>query len=465
MFETFFEEISMRSTFYLRFTSLCFLLLLSITSWSAFPPFDGEGREMPSLAPLLEKVNSSVVNIATFTTRPVRQNPLMNDPFFRRFFNIPNGGQLPSTRRTQSAGSGVIIDAKNGTIVTNHHVVNGADEIVVSLADDREFKAELIGSDAEVDIAVLKLIDFDKLHDIPLANSEKLLVGDFVIAIGNPFGLGQTVTSGIVSALGRSGLNIEGYENFIQTDASINPGNSGGALVNLRGELIGINTAILAPAGGNVGIGFAIPINMAKTSIDQILEHGEVVRGQLGIMIQDLTRELAEAFDIGDQQRGVLIAGVNEGSSAEEAGVKAGDIVISLNGKEIKNVAQLRNQIGSRRIGDVVKLTVLRDGRTKIIKAKVGVPRARIASSARIHRFLDGATLEMSVDQNGVEITAVEQQSTAGAFGLMAGDVILSANRIRIQSMEHLKNAATKSDQRLLLGIKRGKSFQYLVLQ
>ena len=455
----------MRLTSCLRSTALCFLLLLSTNSWSAIPAFDGNGKELPSLAPLLEEVNSSVVNIATFTTRSVRQNPLMNDPFFRRFFNMPNGGQMPSTRKTQSAGSGVIIDAKNGTVVTNHHVVNGADEIVVSLADDREFRAELIGSDAEVDIAVLKLIDFDKLHDIPLANSEKLWVGDFVIAIGNPFGLGQTVTSGIVSALGRSGLNIEGYENFIQTDASINPGNSGGALVNLRGELIGINTAILAPAGGNVGIGFAIPINMAKTSIDQILEHGEVVRGQLGIMIQDLTRELAEAFDIGDQQRGVLIAGVNEGSSAEKAGVKAGDIVISLDGKEIKNVAQLRNQIGSRRIDDVVKLTVLRDGRTKTIKAKVGESRSQIASSAGIHRFLDGATLEVNADQNGVEITAVEQRSTASAFGLMPGDVILSANRLRIQSIEDLRNAAAKSDRRLLLGIKRGKSFQYLVLQ
>ena len=269
------------------------LVLFPLTVWASWPLADAQGRELPSLAPLLQEINPAVVNISTHTTRTVQSNPLLNDPFFRRFFNLPPGAGSPRQHRTQSAGSGVIIDAKNGTVVTNHHVVNNADEIMVQMEDGRSYKAELLGSDAEVDIAVLK-IEADNLTELKIADSELLNVGDFVIAIGNPFGLGQTVTTGVVSALGRTGLGIEGYENFIQTDASINPGNSGGALVNLRGELVGINTAILAPTGGNVGIGFAIPTNMARASIDQILETGEVQRGQLGVMIQDLTRGLRQ---------------------------------------------------------------------------------------------------------------------------------------------------------------------------
>src|SRR5690606_15540101 len=248
---------------------------------------DGDGRPLPSLAPVLKQVTPAVVNISTFTTRSVQQNPLLNDPVFRHFFRIPPGAQMPQQRRTQSAGSGVIIDIANGTVVTNHHVVDGADEINVGLQDGRTLKAKLVGSDPDVDIAVLK-IEPKNLTALTLTNGDTAEVGDFVIAIGNPFGLGQTVTTGVVSALGRTGLGIEGYENFIQTDASINPGNSGGALVNLRGELIGINTAIIAPGGGNVGIGFAIPSSMVRNSVDQILKHGEVKRGQLGVVIQDL---------------------------------------------------------------------------------------------------------------------------------------------------------------------------------
>ncbi len=441
------------------------LLFTALPSWAALPAFDGEGRQLPSLAPLLKEVNSSVVNISTYTTRRVQQNPLLNDPFFRRFFNVPQGQQMPQTRRTQSAGSGVIINAGKGTVVTNHHVVDGADEIHVGLEDGRSYRAKLVGSDPGVDIAVLQLEEFEDLTDISIADSDQLLVGDFVIAIGNPFGLGQTVTSGVVSALGRTGLGIEGYENFIQTDASINPGNSGGALINLRGELVGINTAIIAPAGGNVGIGFAIPANMAKSSVDQILEHGEVKRGQLGIIIQDLTRDLAEAFDIDKQQRGVVVAEVQPGSAADKAGLKAGDIVISVDGKAVETSAKLRNEIGQRRIGEKVKLTILRDGRSKVIKARVGEASNQLAGSDDIHPFLEGAQLNVAAKGAGVEISAVDPNSNAARAGLRPGDIILSANRAKVTSLGDLKKAAAQSERRLVLRVKRGNAALYLVLQ
>lgn len=447
-----------------RFCLVCVMSLLAPASWAVLPATDSEGRQLPSLAPLLKNVNPSVVNISTYTTRTMRQNPLLNDPFFRRFFNIPKGQQMPQKRRTQSAGSGVIIDAKKGTVVTNHHVVDGADEIYVGLEDGRSYKASLIGSDPEVDIAVLKLEEFEHLTQLVIADSEQLQVGDFVIAIGNPFGLGQTVTSGVVSALGRSGLGIEGYENFIQTDASINPGNSGGALINLRGELIGINTAILAPAGGNVGIGFAIPTNMAKASVDQILEYGEVRRGQLGIIIQDMTHDLAEAFDIDKQQRGVLIAQVQSESAAEKAGLLPGDIVISVDGKAVETSAQLRNEIGRRRIDESLMLTVLRDGKSKVVKARVGKVVGRQAISDAIHPFLEGATLQLA-RQGGIEVVDIKQGSTIASSGLRQGDVILSANRRVVSSLADLEKAASLSDRRLVLRIRRGNAAFYLVLQ
>ncbi len=447
-----------------RFCLVCVMSLLAPASWAVLPATDSEGRQLPSLAPLLKNVNPSVVNISTYTTRTMRQNPLLNDPFFRRFFNIPKGQQMPQKRRTQSAGSGVIIDAKKGTVVTNHHVVDGADEIYVGLEDGRSYKASLIGSDPEVDIAVLKLEEFEHLTQLVIADSEQLQVGDFVIAIGNPFGLGQTVTSGVVSALGRSGLGIEGYENFIQTDASINPGNSGGALINLRGELIGINTAILAPAGGNVGIGFAIPTNMAKASVDQILEYGEVRRGQLGIIIQDLTHDLAEAFDIDKQQRGVLIAQVQSESAAEKAGLLPGDIVVSVDSKAVETSAQLRNEIGRRRIDESLMLTVLRDGKSKVVKARVGKVIGRQAISDAIHPFLEGATLQLA-RQGGIEVVNIKQGFTIASSGLRQGDVILSANRRVVSSLADLEKAASLSDRRLVLRIRRGNAAFYLVLQ
>ena len=448
-----------------RILLVLLLFCLPLGGHAGLPAFDTQGRELPTLAPLLKEVNPAVVNIATFTTRSMAQNPLLNDPFFRRFFNLPPGQAMPQQqRRTQSAGSGVIIDAREGIVVTNAHVVDGADEIVVGLDDGRSYKATLLGSDPEVDIAVLKLEKVENIVAVKIADSSLLQQGDFVLAIGNPFGLGHSVTSGIVSALGRSGLGIEGYEDFIQTDASINPGNSGGALVNLRGELVGINTAILAPSGGNIGIGFAIPINMARASIDQILESGEVRRGQLGVIIQDLTPALAEAFEIDEQQRGVLIAQVQNGSAAEKAGIEPGDIVISVDGEKVETTAQLRNQIGMRRIGESVKLSVLREGKTRIIKAKIGEAVTTVASSSDIHPFLEGAVLEPE-EGGGIRIVNVEPGAPALRFGLRQGDVILSANRQVVNSLEQLRKAAAQSKDRLVLRVQRGNAALFLVLQ
>jgi Do/DeqQ family serine protease len=429
---------------------------------AALPSMDSEGRQVPSLAPLIKQVSPAVVNISTVGTQTVR-NPLLNDPFFRHFFNVPPGAETQQ-RRTQSAGSGVIIDAANGTVITNHHVVEGANEINVGLQDGRTLKAKLIGSDPEVDIAVLK-VDPSKLVALKLADSDNAEVGDFVIAIGNPFGLGQTVTTGVVSALGRKGLGIEGYENFIQTDASINPGNSGGALINLKGELIGINTAILGPNGGNIGIGFAIPVKMVKNSADQIVKFGAVKRGQLGVVIQDLTPDLATAFNIEQGQRGVLVAQVQPNSSAAKAGVQAGDIVVSADGKTIESAAALRNEIGALRIGDNIKLTVLRDGKSKIIDVKIGEPAADIANAQAIHPFLAGADLQARDDGRGVQVMAVQAGSAAQSAGLQVGDVIVSANRADIHTMEQLKKAAKVSSERLLLRVIRNGMALFLVLQ
>jgi Do/DeqQ family serine protease len=416
---------------------------------------------------MLKNVNPAVVNISTFTTRTVRQNPLLNDPFFRRFFNVPEHQlQQPQQRRTQSAGSGVIIDAKKGIVLTNHHVVNGADEITVGMEDGRSFTATLVGSDPDVDIAVLK-IEAKDLHSVKLADSEKLEVGDYVVAIGNPFGLGQTVTTGIVSALGRTGLGIEGYENFIQTDASINPGNSGGALVNLRGELVGVNTAILAPSGGNVGIGFAIPINMAKVSIDQILEHGEVRRGQLGVVIQDLTPELADAFNVGKRQRGAVIAEVQKGSAADKAGLEVGDVVVELDDKEILSSAQLRNSVGLKRVGDRITVTVLRDGKRKEFRAVLAAASAgeEIATNSQsADGLLKGVTLRDADNGQGVLVTEVARDADA-AGKLLQGDLIVSVNQRRVVDVKQFSEALSASKGRLLLRVVRGQMALWIVLQ
>ena len=337
------------------------------------PPAVTAGAYLPMannpLPAMLKKVVPGVVNISTRTRIRFEENPLLRDPFFRRFFDIPN---MPMEREQQSLGSGVIIDAAKGYIITNNHVIDKADKITVTLQDGRNLEAKLIGSDPTTDIALVQ-IPGSNLVELPKGNSDLLQVGDFVVAIGSPFGLGQTVTSGIVSALGRTSLGIEGYEDFIQTDASINPGNSGGALVNLQGELIGINTAIVGPAGGNVGIGFAIPIKLADQVVNQIIQYGKIQRGQLGIQIQNLTPELASAFGI-KQQQGAVIAGIVPGSPAEQAGLERGDVVIAVNGQPVDSATKLHNHIALMQVGDIVSLDILRNGDEKTIKARIAKP-------------------------------------------------------------------------------------------
>ena len=338
-------------------TSLVALLfLLSSHQLLAGLPFSDGSQPLPSLAPMLKRTTPAVVNIATTGARTV-QNPLAQDPFFSRFFDIPQQTQ----RRTQSLGSGVIVDADEGLILTNQHVIKHARQITVTLTDGSETKATLIGADAKADLAVIK-IDAPNLTAVEWFDSAALEVGDFVVAIGNPFGLGQTVTSGIVSAIGRSGLGIEEFEDFIQTDASINPGNSGGALVNLRGELVGINTAIIGPSGGNVGIGFAIPANMARQMMGQLVEYGEVRRGRLGIAVQSLTAELADALGV-KTRRGAVISRVYQGSPAQVAGLEPGDVVLALDGRKVREAKALINLIGLKPVGTRVRLTIARGGR------------------------------------------------------------------------------------------------------
>ncbi len=324
-----------------------------------------EAAGVPSLAPMLNEITPGVVNIAVRSRVPeASDNPLLNDPFFRRFFDAPKQRE----RHTQATGSGVIVDAAQGFVLTNNHVVANAEAIEVTTKDNRRFAAKLVGRDEDTDIAVLK-IEGGNLKAVPLGDSDRLQVGDFVVAIGNPFGLGQTVTSGIVSALGRS-LGIEGYEDFIQTDASINPGNSGGPLVDLRGRLVGINTAILAPGGGNIGIGFAVPINMARNAMEQIIRHGSVKRGRIGVTIQDLTPEIAASLG-SRRNEGAVISGVEARSPAERAGLRSGDIIVGIDGAPVRGASQLRNRIGLAAINDQVALTVERGGADRSVQLRI----------------------------------------------------------------------------------------------
>ena len=354
----------------MRFVIALLLALVAAPATAATSMLGTNADGLPSLAPVVKRVTPGVVNIAVRGYVAAQRNPLMDDPFFRQFFGLQ---EQPQRRAFQATGSGVILDASRGYIVTNHHVVENAEQIAVTLRDGRELEAKLIGADPETDVALLQ-VPARNLAAMPIGDSDRLEVGDFVIAIGNPFGLGQTVTSGMVSALSRSGLGIEGYEDFIQTDASINPGNSGGALVNLRGELIGINTAILGPSGGNIGIGFAIPINLVRGVIEDLQRYGEVRRGALGISAQDVTQEIANALGL-EYPRGALIASVAQGGPAFNAGMRRGDVVVALNGQPINTAGDLRNRLGLLRVGTPVKIDYQRGGSRRTAEATlVGRP-------------------------------------------------------------------------------------------
>lgn len=424
-------------------------------------PVAVNGQKLPSLAPMLETSLPAVVNISTSTNVQVLEHPLMRDPFFRHFFQMPN---QPSQRQKNSLGSGVIVDSRNGFVLTNNHVIDKADKIMVTLQDGRQLNAKLIGTDPDADIAVIQ-IPADNLTALPIADSDELRVGDFVIAIGNPFGLGQTVTSGIVSALGRSGLGIEGYENFIQTDASINPGNSGGALVNLNGEFVGMNTAILAPNGGNVGIGFAIPSNMAMTIKESLVKHGEVRRGLLGVTTQDLSPELVKAFGL-ETNKGAVVSKVEGNSPAARAGLEPGDIITEVNGQKIKGSHDIRNLIGLMQIGDKVDIEFFRNNEKMTVQAAIGQPQRPQVAGEKIHPRLLGTILSSS-QKNQIEGVLLEKINTASEVwraGLRPGDIIVSANRYRVRNLDELAQVVNPQGQ-LLINIQRGEEAFFLVLK
>jgi Do/DeqQ family serine protease len=431
------------------------LLVIVLPAYSALA-FSDAKNGVPTLAPVIQDVTPAVVNISVVTRSAIEENPLFRDPFFRRFFNLPEQEARPE----RSVGSGVIMDAGKGYVVTNYHVIKDAQQVVVTLKDRRQFQAKLVGTDPGTDIALLK-IDAKNLKALRLGDSDLLNVGDFVIAIGNPFGLGQTVTSGIVSALGRSGLDIEGYEDFIQTDASINPGNSGGALINLKGELIGINTAIIGPAGGNVGIGFAVPSVMVKAVLDQIVRFGEVRRGRLGASSEDITHDLAASLGLPSTD-GAILSAVEAGSPAEKAGMKPRDVITTVNGKPVRNSIDLRNKVGLMPIGETLDLGLIRNGKRLTAKVKIAKLAEVSSASAEVVPEVSGATvanLKPGARRGieGVMVTDVEVNSPAWLRGIRPGDLIIGVNRRQIRSVQELVAALKTSNQgSLILTLIRG---------
>ena len=442
----------------MRYPSAALLLslLLAAAPASAALPLDVRGA--PTLAPMLSQVTPAVVNISVVTRSPMEDNPLFRDPLFRRFFNIPD---RPS--REQSAGSGVIVDRARGYVLTNNHVINNAQEVVVTLKDRRTLKARLVGTDPGTDIALLK-IEAQNLAELKFGDSDVMNVGDFVVAIGNPFGIGQTVTSGIVSALGRTGLGIEGYEDFIQTDASINPGNSGGALVNLAGELVGINTAIIGPSGSSVGIGFAVPSNMVRSVMEQIIRYGEVRRGRVGVVTQDMTHELAQSLAAGSAD-GAVVLKVEPGSPADKAGLKPRDIVTAVNGKLVRGSADLRNRMGLTPVGEEVELQVLRGARPLRLRLRIAelftmteIPGEAVPQLAgvRVSSIEPGMPLYGMVE--GAIVTRIAPNTPGAKTGLRPGDVLYGVNRSRVRSVTELLAALRQAERPLRIFLLRGDS-------
>ncbi|WP_163134729.1 Do family serine endopeptidase [Agarivorans sp. Alg241-V36] len=449
-----------------KFVIVLLSLFLGINTFQAHAalPFSVGGEELPSLAPVLEQATPAVVNISVAGTK-VSQQQL---PELFKYFFGPEGnpGNAEQERPFQGLGSGVVVDAKKGYVITNYHVIHEADEIVVTLKDGRTFEAEVLGSDRHTDIALLQ-IEADELVDIKLADSDELRVGDFTVAIGNPFGLGQTVTSGIVSALGRSGLNIENLENFIQTDAAINSGNSGGALINLRGELIGINTAIIAPNGGNIGIGFAIPSNMVRNLADQIIEFGEVRRGVLGVTGGELNSDLAKAFGT-DSQHGAFVNQVMQGSAADKAGIEPGDIIIAVDDKKVKSFAELRAKIGTMGAGKTIKIGAIRDGKAIDFKVTLQQAEEQNINAKVMHPALEGASLSSTgkdAEISGVRVNKIARNSKAFANGFEEGDIIIGINKIRITSIADLRALLETEPKVLAVNIQRGDENLYRIIQ
>ena len=439
----------MSNTYRLIWASL--FMFVATASYAALPD-SVDGQPLPSLAPLVKKVAPAVVNIRVSQT--VRSQSPYGDEMFRRFFGMPDleGGR---SREVASAGSGVIVDAANGYILTNHHVVDGADKIQISLFNDDSLDAEIIGSDAATDIAVIK-VDPKNLVELPIGDSDQVEVGDFVIAIGNPFGLGHTVTSGIVSALGRTGISRNGYEDFIQTDASINPGNSGGALVNMRGELVGINSAIVSRTGGNVGIGFAVPSEIARSIMRQILDFGEVRRGLLGVSIQTIDSESAKALGA-EVDSGALVSAIEPGSAAENAGLHVDDIIVRVNDKKIDNSRELANAIGLKGSGEIIDIEFVRNGRNRKVRATLGQRTITQSSGSDMHPGLQGARFATSSANatGGIDVTEVQPGSAAAQRGLRSGDIIIAVNRQQVQNLQQLQEISD-TNRILFLLVQRG---------